>query len=253
MSRSKPKRASPWLILSALCFSALIALIVFCATLTGATDSVVPSPRGQPSDIEAIQAEDDYPFPYVDWDYWLSINPDIVGWVTVPGTSINYAIVQAPDHDPTYYLTHDIYKDWNIYGCPYVDSDCEGLASPVTYVFGHHMTYGNPMFADFASYSDAAFAQAHPLILIQTSESKTALNVSAASIISGYEKSRRTDFADTDEVRVWYEERYSTSDMRVGNDENAEQLFVFVTCSYTYFSNERTLVYSQTLNERNDL
>lgn len=254
MSRSKPKRASPWLILSALCFSALIALIVFCATLTGATDSVVPAPRGQPTDIKVTPAEEEeYPYPTVDWEYWLSVNPDVIGWVTIPGTSVDYAIVQAPDYDPTFYLTHDIYKNWNIYGCPYVDSDCDGFEGAVTYIFGHHMTYGNPMFADFASYSNAAFAQEYALILLQTPEDRIPLRVSAADIVSGYEKSRRTAFAGTDEVRTWYEERFAMADMQMQNDTEAEQLFIYVTCSYNYFSNERTLVYSQSLNERNTL
>ena len=56
-------------------------------------------------------------FPVVDWEYWLSVNPDIVAWVSVPGTGIDYPVVQASAVDPTFYLDHDVYRGWNPYRC----------------------------------------------------------------------------------------------------------------------------------------
>lgn len=63
-------------------------------------------------------ALDPYGFPEVDWDYWRSVNPDVIGWVTVPGTNIDSPIVQAHSDDPEYYLHHDVYRKYNVYGCP---------------------------------------------------------------------------------------------------------------------------------------
>ena len=48
-----------------------------------------------------------------------------------------------------------------------------------------------------------------------------------------------------DEMRAWYAQRFEECDVRISNDENASQLFTFVTCSYTTYANERTLVYAQ--------
>ena len=52
-----------------------------------------PSPGADAS----VAAEEDpqSPFPEVDWDYWQGVNPDVIGWITVPGTTINSPIVQA--------------------------------------------------------------------------------------------------------------------------------------------------------------
>ena len=50
--------------------------------------------------------------PTVDWEFWLSVNPDIVAWVSVPGTDIDYPVVQASADDPTFYLDHDVYRGW---------------------------------------------------------------------------------------------------------------------------------------------
>ncbi len=84
-------------------------------------------------------------FPVVDWDYWLSVNPDIVAWVSVPGTEIDYPVVQASADDPTFYLDHDVYHGWNPYGCPYLDAGCaeRGIDSPLALMFAHHMNDGS--------------------------------------------------------------------------------------------------------------
>lgn len=41
-------------------------------------------------------------------------NPDVVGWLKVNGTNINYPFVQSKDNK--YYLTHSFYKSYNAAG-----------------------------------------------------------------------------------------------------------------------------------------
>ena len=184
--------------------------------------------------------------PTVDWEFWLSVNPDIVAWVSVPGTDIDYPVVQASADDPTFYLDHDVYRCWNPYGCPYVDAACDGVGGMSAVVFGHNMGGGFvAMFADFARYSDEAFARSHPTIELQTPNGAMELSVSAVDVIDGSENAKRTDFSSADEMRAWYAQRFEECDVRISNDENASQLFTFVTCSYTTYANERTLVYAQ--------
>jgi sortase B len=172
------------------------------------------------------------------------VNPDIVGWVTVPGTAIDYAIVQAPRDSPTYYLDHDIYGDWNPYGCPYVDASCEGLTGFATYIFGHNMGFGDMMFSDFASFGSEGYAREHTTVLIQTPTERLVLSVSAVDVVKGDDPTKRTDFAMQQELTSWYAERFGQADVRIELRPDVTRLFVFVTCSYNYFSNERTLIYA---------
>ena len=48
-----------------------------------------------------------------------AVNPDVTGWLTIPGTNIDLPIMQADDND--YYLSHDLYGEPDPYGLPYID------------------------------------------------------------------------------------------------------------------------------------
>lgn len=249
------RRAAGWLLAGILLLALCGAMAAFQASTAGSAASVVPNPRGQPfgslsAAAVSAMASNESPTAAdaegVDWDYWRVVNLAIVAWVSVDGTAIDYAVVQAPGGDPDYYLSHDIYRSWNPYGCPYVDAACDGVGGMSAVVFGHNMGGGFvAMFADFARYSDEAFARSHPTIELQTPNGAMELSVSAVDVIDGSENAKRTDFSSADEMRAWYAQRFEECDVRISNDENASQLFTFVTCSYTTYANERTLVYAQ--------
>ena len=200
-----------------------------------------------PSPVADVKQEEKDPFPVVDWDYWQDKDPDVIGWITVPGTGIDLPICQAPSSDPTYYLSHDVYGKWNFYGCPYLDSECaeKGLESPLAMVFGHHMSDGS-MFAAMASYSDKAFAQEHCKILLQTPEEKKRLHVVAADVVDTYNEFKRLDFGDRRDFLAWWEETLEGSDMVLDpNAADSENVHAFVTCSYGLWNgHERTIVYA---------
>ena len=257
MKRRRPgrpkSRAAGWV-------TAGIALLALCGCAAsfllatgGSASSVVPNPKGQPLEepagTEGAGPEEGTPEESaraVDWGWWLDVNPDIVAWVSAEGTAVDYAVVQAPASDPTYYLDHDVYRSWNPYGCPYVDSACGGVGGACTVIFGHNMGFGaTAMFGDFARYSDEAFARSHPAILLETPAGAIELAVSAVDVVEGSSPLKRTDFSSAEEMRAWYAQRFSECDVQIANDGGASQLFVFVTCSYTTYSNERTLVYAQ--------
>lgn len=54
-------------------------------------------------------------------------NPDMVGWIQIEGTSIDYPVMQTPA-DPNYYLKHDFEKRYTDYGCPFMQADCDAIA-----------------------------------------------------------------------------------------------------------------------------
>lgn len=204
------------------------------------TDKANPEPS--PGVEQSVSAEN--PFVEVDWEYWKSINPDVIGWVNVPDTPINYPILQAHADDPEFYLHHDVYKECSLYGVPYLDASNEtyGLLDSLNaVVFGHHMNDGT-MFAAFANYSDKSFADAHKNIYVQTPDKQVVYEAQCVQIIDGTTLSKRTSFVDPTDYETWYQEQINNSVVTLGSSDIPESLITFCTCSYNRFSNERTLV-----------
>lgn len=83
------------------------------------------------------------------------MNGDIVGWLTMEGTRIDYPFVQAGDND--YYLRRDINEEFAYAGTLFMDYRCTGDFSGFsTVIYGHNMKNGS-MFSDLSRYDSAAF------------------------------------------------------------------------------------------------
>ena len=81
--------------------------------------------------------------------------PDVAGWLTVPGTKIDYPFVWYEDND--YYLRRDLNGGYALAGTLFMDFRCEkDFSSPNTIIYGHHMKNGS-MFGTIKSFADKAF------------------------------------------------------------------------------------------------
>lgn len=93
-------------------------------------------------------------------------NEDVVGWVRIPGTKVDYPIMQGQDND--FYLNHTWDKQANSVGSIFM----EHLNNPEmtdfnTIVYGHNMR-NNSMFGDLENYSQERFFQDHPYVYVTT-------------------------------------------------------------------------------------
>lgn len=94
-------------------------------------------------------------------------NPDMVGWVRIEGTKIDYPVLQTPE-DPEYYLRRDFNRQSSSYGIPFMEAECR-YEEPRTnlMIYGHHMRNGS-MFAALNHYTEKSFYQKHPYIQFDT-------------------------------------------------------------------------------------
>jgi len=182
----------------------------------------------------------------VSWEYWKSINPHIVAWLHIPGTPIDYPIVQASENAPQFYLSHDVYGNWNPCGCLYIDAGCtKGLDSPNVIIYGHNMG-DDTMFGKLVGYREKGWAQEHRHAEIITPDGTRNLTVVGASTVAGDEEIKRVAFTDSDDFRSYLQERLSACRVRLETPRASDdRMYTLCTCSYYDTpADERTLVYA---------
>jgi len=93
-------------------------------------------------------------------------NSDMVGWIKIDGTSINYPVMQTPDN-PNYYLKRNFYKEYSDLGVPYVQENCDLATSDNLIIYGHHIR-GQKMFGALENYKTKSFYEEHKIIQFDT-------------------------------------------------------------------------------------
>ena len=97
----------------------------------------------------------------------FKLNPDLIGWIYIDGTEINYPVMQTPEW-VNYYLKRDFYGQSNDHGSIYADemADIKRPSANVT-LYGHKMKDGS-MFAGLLEYTSKSFYEQHRTIDFNT-------------------------------------------------------------------------------------
>ena len=94
------------------------------------------------------------------------INPDIVGWIKIPDTEVNYPVLQGSDNE--FYLDHAWDGAENVNGSIFLEqNNSADMDDFNTILYGHNMRNGS-MFAVLHEFDDPGFWQAHPYIYLVT-------------------------------------------------------------------------------------
>jgi len=87
-------------------------------------------------------------------------NNDLVGWIRVPNTKIDYPVVYCADN--AYYLNYDFNKKPSKSGVPFLDKDADLLVKNQSLsIYGHYIN--GVMFTDLHKYKKLDFYQNSPL------------------------------------------------------------------------------------------
>ena len=89
-----------------------------------------------------------------------AINPDVLGWLTIDDTHIDYPVVIG--ETDMEYVNKDVYGDFALSGSIFLDSDnARDLSDTYTLVYGHHMDNG-AMFGDVVEFVNTDYFESHP-------------------------------------------------------------------------------------------
>lgn len=131
--------------------------------------------------MEVPENEDNKTGSVVDWEGIWEINEDVYAWITVPGTVIDYPILQHAT-DNTYYLNYNIDGSYGYPGCIYTENlNAKDFSDNNTVIYGHNMKNGS-MFAGLHQYEERSFFDENSKVLIYTPEKEYEYTIFAAYI-----------------------------------------------------------------------
>ncbi len=100
-----------------------------------------------------------------------AMNSDLIGWITIEDTSINYPVLQSL-HSKDYYLRRNFYGEHSNHGSIYAQESCDVFhPSDNVVIFGHRMSDGT-MFYDLLKYAKKSFWEDHQYITFNTLREK---------------------------------------------------------------------------------
>ena len=118
----------------------------------------------------------------LDLETLREVNPEVIGWIRIPDTKIDYPILQGEDND--YYLNHTWEGKTNSVGSIFMEyRNSADFTDYNTIVYGHNMNDGS-MFANLKRYNTNWYWERHPYVYILNDD-----GVFRYEVFSGYETS----------------------------------------------------------------
>ena len=165
-------------------------------------------------------------------------NPDLVGWMTIEGTPIDYPVMQTPDR-VDYYLERNFNREPNSHGCLYVRESCDVFTpSDNLTIYGHHMKDGS-MFSALDHYQKPEFWDEYPTIRFDTLYARQTYTVFAvfkttASAGRGFTYHLFEDAGDEAEFNEFVSTCKNLSFYDTGiTPTYGDKLITLSTCEYT--------------------
>ncbi len=165
----------------------------------------------------------------IDFEVLNQENQDIVGWIYLENSPINYPVVQSNDNE--YYLHRLINGEYNLAGSIFMDyRNNSNLEDNNTIIYGHNMK-NNTMFGSLQEYKAQEYYENHKTIYYFTPKKNYAIE-----LIAGYTISVESDIynlADIDkkELTDIISKSDFTSDIELKEND---KLITLSTCAYEY-------------------
>lgn len=134
----------------------------------GESQGMSAQPEEEPQDLSGYGITDRS----IDWASLLEeVNKDIYGWIVVPGTVIDYPILQHPE-ETDYYLEHNLDGSKGRPGCIYTQRmNSKDWSDRNTVIYGHNMRVGT-MFAGLHDFEDGDFFEENRYIHIYSEDGR---------------------------------------------------------------------------------
>ena len=197
--------------------------------------------RKQDEQIEKLQAyavvdDSGSAAPQVDWASLKAVNDDVVGWVQIPGTIVNYPVYQGETNDT--YLHSDVYGNYSLGGVVFLDYEntAPGMIDTQTIIYGHHLRNG-AMFKPIADMDKQEMFDSVSTVWYVTESSEWELEPLCVYYTDEYDANVRLfSFSSVEDRRAYLSDLVSKAVTKSADAEDvclgADHVLTLVTCNY---------------------
>ncbi len=239
----------------------LIAIVVFIGALYYVLDFYIFGPMRNNAITSEIQSiaynkkddggSEDKNGPAQDWDALKDINDEIVGWITIPDTVVDYPVLEhiGDDRYNQYYIDKSYKKDGTEFGSIFIDyRSTDSTKSRNVIMHGHNMRDGS-QFHTMLNYShegdldgDLDYYREHPVIIFNTPDGDAKYKIiSVFKTSTRYEHGEFFNYmqgefnSDAEFMNFVYNTRIrSMFDIPVTVNEK-DQIITLSTCCYEFY------------------
>lgn len=239
----------------------LVAIVVFIGALYYVLDFYIFGPMRNNAITSEIQSiaynkkddggSEDKNGPAQDWDALKAINDEIVGWITIPDTVVDYPVLEhiGDDRYNQYYIDKSYKKDGTEFGSIFIDyRSTDSTKSRNVIMHGHNMRDGS-QFHTMLNYShegdldgDLDYYREHPVIIFNTPDGDAKYKIiSVFKTSTRYEHGEFFNYmqgefnSDAEFMNFVYNARIrSMFDIPVTVNEK-DQIITLSTCCYEFY------------------
>lgn len=188
---------------------------------------------------------------FTDYSTIFDKNEDMVAWLKIDNSNINYPVMQTKDK-PNYYLYKNFYKEYSAYGTPYISEKCDIYDSDNIIIYSHNMN-NKEMFGELENYKSEEYYNSHKIIQFITKEEIYNYEIISVFKTTVYNKNcfeyyQFTDSQSKGEFDTFIKKckELSFYDTKV-TAEYGDKLITLSTCDYST-KNSRLVVVAKRLN-----
>ena len=168
----------------------------------------------------------------IDFEALFEKNQDIIAWISVPGTEIDYPVLRSQDN--TDYLTHDATGKYNGAGAIFMDkANSPDFTDRNTVIYGHNMNNGS-MFAGLHQFQKSDFFEQNREIKLYTPDGMRVYEIFGAYVADDNNILYHNNFSDDEVWKAYIENIFHNTDLsanilqkQIGADD---QIITLSTC-----------------------
>lgn len=182
------------------------------------------------------------------FDQFRTLNPEVIGWITIFDTNIDYPVVQGKDNRK--YINTNPQGKYSLAGAIFLDARCrKDLSDFNSIIYGHHMEK-QVMFGELGLFIDEQYFEAHRHGMLYCDDNEYGLDICLVLVCDAYDTSIfTTNLTDTVAKEVYINDLLGKAKTK-GYDcfSSDDHIVLMVTCA-SGLTNQRTVVVARVTDE----